>query len=144
MLRRSFLNKWLTPTGHAGAKYVYKLLLCFNSSSYSKSFWMHKFLYKHTIVKSKRSKNGWCIYLDSILWQAGRWTLFEVWSEILVHMLKHQIKWHLSFSPLTVANVQKSEKPMKTMIYRYEIMKDNNDLNKFIQTLKLCELQTYY
>ena len=55
-----------------------------------------------------RSKNGWCIYLDCIWWQAWRWTLFEVCSEILVYMLKHQIKWHLPFTSLPMANVQES------------------------------------
>ena len=63
-----------------------------------------------------RSKNGWCIYLDCIWWQAWRWTLFEVCSEILVYMLKHQIKWHLPFTSLPMANVQESKKKCKKWI----------------------------
>ena len=47
-------------------------------------------------------------YLDCIWWQSRRWTLFEVCGEILVYMLEHQIKWHLPFTSLPVANVQES------------------------------------
>ena len=83
----------------------------------------------------------WCIYLDSILRQPWWWTLFEVWGEILVHMLKHQIKWHLSFSALAMANVQKSNRKNNSFnhpIVFQDIISNNTGINEITPCIRVC------
>ena len=96
---------------------------------------------------SRENKNNphcamWCIYLDSILRQPWWWTLFEVWGEILVHMLKHQIKWHLSFSALAMANVQKSNRKNNSFnhpIVFQDIISNSTGINEITPCIRVCQ-----